>query len=134
MGLTITKPDIIGALVSSLCVVHCIATPFIFVAHTSVLDHHDIAPVWWTGMDFLFLMVSFFAVIRSVKNTSKSYMRFALWASWFLLLLLIMNEKLHWAHISETFIYLNGFALAALHIYNLRYCQCKNDKCCTKNG
>jgi len=29
--------------------------------------------------------------------------------------------------------YISAFSLSALHIYNLKYCQCKDENCCTND-
>ena len=42
----------------------------------------------------------------------------------------IINEKLAWTLLPETFIYITAISLAVLHIYNLKYCQCDTDGCC----
>ncbi|WP_249028261.1 hypothetical protein [Nonlabens xylanidelens] len=57
-----------------------------------------------------------------------------LWANWCVLLLLIGNEKIEAFSIPETITYITATVLAVLHIYNLKYCQCQDDKCCIKNG
>jgi len=35
-----TKSDFIGSAASSLCLVHCVVTPFLFVAHTGHFHEH----------------------------------------------------------------------------------------------
>ena len=57
-------------------------------------------------------------------------MKTALWFNWTVLFLLIINEKLAWTSLPETFIYVTAISLAVLHIYNLKYCQCDTDGCC----
>jgi len=32
--------------------------------------------------------------------------------------------------ISESFSYISAFSLAYAHVYNLKYCQCKDGECC----
>jgi len=74
------------------------------------------------------------AIYRSTQTTSKNFMKYALWISWETLFFLIINEKMQWVSLSDMFTYFVAFTLTGLHIYNLNYCQCKTDKCCTKNG
>ncbi len=133
MRLILEKSDIFGALASTLCVLHCFATPFIFIAHTSYVTSGESSPVWWRSLDYIFLMVSFFAVARSAKNTSKSFIKPALWINWTTLFLLIINEKIKFISLPETIIYITAITLAMLHIYNLKSCQCKANTCCTHN-
>lgn len=125
MKLTLQKPDTFGAISSTLCIIHCIATPFLFVVHSCCVN----TPTWWKSLDYLFLTISFIAIYQSVKTTSKKYMKYALWICWVALFFVIINEKMQWISISEIFTYIIAFTLAALHIYNLKYCQCKTGCC-----
>lgn len=134
MKLILQKSDILGALASSLCIIHCLATPFIFIAQTSIISGSETSPFWWRNLDYLFLMISFFAVARSTQKTSKKIMKSLLWTSWTILSLLILNEKAALTEIPEIAVYTTAATLAILHIYNLKFCQCKTDNCCTQNG
>ena len=134
MKLTLNKPDVFGALASTLCIVHCLITPVVFIA-SACSEHHEYSsiPKWWISLDFLFLLVSFVAIYRSTQTTSKKIMKPALWVSWFLFSFLIVNEKITLLNLPEYFTYIIATALAVLHLYNLKYCQCKDDNCCIKN-
>ncbi len=132
--LIIQKPDTLGALASTLCVIHCLATPLIFITHTCSIGGYETSPSWWRNLDYIFLIISFLAVMRSVKNTSKSFMKSALWLSWGALFILLINEKILFVSLPEIMTYIAAFSLAALHIYNMKYCQCKTNKCCTYHG
>ncbi len=127
------KPDTYGAIASSLCVIHCLATPFIFITQTSVL-HGDKSRIWWSNLDYLFLIVSFLAVARSAKTTSKFYIKPALWINWTILFLLVINEKIEFIALPEIITYIVALSLSVLHIYNLKYCECNNNKCCNHLG
>lgn len=134
MKLTIKRPDIIGALASTFCIIHCLITPLVFFATTNSINHEYYnIPKWWRNLDFLFLLISFVAIHRSTQTTSKKIMKPALWINWFFLLLLIINEKMTLLIIPEHFTYIIATLLAGLHLYNLKYCQCKDDNCCIKN-
>tara|TARA_B110000003_G_scaffold109854_1_gene112459 strand:+ start:17341 stop:17736 length:396 start_codon:yes stop_codon:yes gene_type:complete len=130
MKLSIRKPDTIGAIASILCLVHCIITPMLFAVQGYIAANHKFVSTWWKNLDFLFIAVSAYAINRSVKNSSKKTMRVALWICWFILFFLIINEKLEWLSLDEVIIYVSSSTLAILHIYNLKYCQCKTDDCC----
>tara|TARA_B110000444_G_C18703994_1_gene530388 strand:- start:210 stop:623 length:414 start_codon:yes stop_codon:yes gene_type:complete len=133
INITFQKPDTVGAIASSLCVVHCLMTPLLFAAQslTAVHDHH-FAPVWWQNLDFLFIIISFIAIYQSTKKSNNISIRYALWINWFTLFFLILNEKTEWFSLAEIITYIVAFTLASLHIYNLNYCQCKSDDCCNK--
>ena len=117
------QSDTIGALASTFCLVHCIATPFIFIAQSTALNCCEGAPVWWRFMDYFFLVISFIAVYKSTQNTFKSWVKPALWGSWFFLFAIIMNEKMAWFALNEKLIYFPAIALISLHLYNKRYCS-----------
>lgn len=124
------KSDIIGASASLLCLVHCIATPFLFVWYTSTTIIERTSLWWWNMLDLVFLIISFFAVYWSVKTTSKHWMRVILWASWISLTIAILNEKLSIISLGELAVYIPTISLAFFHIYNRKYCRCNNENCC----
>ena len=129
--ITLQKPDTFGALASTLCLIHCLLTPLLFLSHQSINDHHHhAAPVWWKSLDFLFLGISFIAVYRSTQTSSKPMMKYFLWSSWILLAGLIFNEKMGVFEIPEYVMNISAITLAVLHIYNLKYCQCDDENCC----
>lgn len=131
MKITLQKPDNIGVLASTLCMVHCLVTPFLFVVHTCTASCCEATPAWWQWIDYLFLIVSFFAVHRSVQTTSNNFMKPLLWISWSGLFFVIINENLIGYKIHELIKYIVASSLVLLHLYNQRYCQCKTDSCCT---
>ena len=131
MKYTLNHPDTVGAINSSLGVVHCFATPFLFLtqAQTSLVELSSV-PLWWQLPNYVFIMVSFFAVKRTVKNSSNELVKSLLWVLWVLLSALILNEEFEIMHMPELLTYFAGISLASLHIYNLKYCQCEDENCC----
>ena len=131
MKYTLKHPDTVGAINSSLCVAHCFATPFLFLtqAQTSLVELSSV-PLWWQLLNYVFIIVSFFAIKRTVKNSSNELVKYLLWASWVLLSALILNEEFEIMHMPELLTYFAGISLASLHIYNLKYCQCEDENCC----
>ncbi|MFY7670628.1 MerC domain-containing protein [Tenacibaculum sp. MEBiC06402] len=126
--------DTLGALSSGLCLVHCVFTPFLFViqSHAACCNHEEI-PLWWKSIDVLFLIISFFAIQKSVQTTSKKWMKYALWITFTILFFIILNEHVHLVELPEESIYLPAISLVFLHIYNSKYCQCANNTCCATN-
>jgi len=122
--------DQIGILSSTLCLIHCLATPFVFVAKSCTATCCKETPLWWMFIDFLFLAISFIAVFWSSKNTTKNWIRVSLWVSWTLLLMVILNEHLTLFNLPKTAIYFPAFSLVILHFTNRYYCKCNNDDCC----
>ena len=51
MRIVLKNSDTFGALASTLCLIHCILTPLLYVL-----------PLWWKGLNLVFLLISFFAV------------------------------------------------------------------------
>jgi len=59
-------------------------------------------------------------------------MKWLLWISWTIFFMSIINERLSLFFAPETFMNFAAINLVILHLYNLNYCQCKNDKCCSQ--
>ncbi len=126
-------PNIIGSVASVVCLIHCIATPFLFMAsvHVSHEHHGHHHPWWWGTLDLLFLIISAIAVSWSVKNSSKTWIKYALWLSWASMTFILINEKIHLLHLIEELIYLPSVALIMFHLINRRYCRCDKEDCCS---
>jgi len=135
MNLAHTKSDYIGSIASGLCAIHCAVTPLLFVAQScSSAGCCEASPAWWSAIDYLFIGITLLAVYFSAGNTSKNWMKYALWGSWALLTFLIINEKAGAWPLAEGWKYFSAFALISLHVYNKRYCQCATDCCETAQG
>lgn len=126
------KIDYIGVSASFLCLLHCLANPLVFIAKASSVHYDDITPQWWTSLDFVFLSISLYAVSQISKTQNNSWVLSILWGSWIALLLIIFNEKVAFIELPEVLIYFPSVSLMLLHLYNLKYCACKKDECCTK--
>ncbi len=118
------KSDLLGALASGLCLIHCVATPFLFAAHAGLHAHHAESPMWWGLIDSVMLIVSLVAVLWAFRNSSIAWVKIALSVSWLFLAAIILNEKLEAVHLAEAWIYVPALSLIILHLYNRRYCQC----------
>ncbi|WP_299252837.1 MerC domain-containing protein [uncultured Aquimarina sp.] len=118
------KPDSIGAIASTLCLIHCIATPLIFIVQSSSMTCCNGVPAWWGSIDYLFLIISFFAIYHSTQTTSKNWIKTSLWLSFLSLTTIIVNEKNAWFYLDEKLIYVPTIALIVLHLYNKKYGQC----------
>jgi hypothetical protein len=57
MKLTLNNSDGIGALASTLCLIHCLITPFIFVVQSCATSCCASAPAWWLFFDYFFLII-----------------------------------------------------------------------------
>ena len=130
----IYKPDSIGSMASMLCLIHCIATPFIFITQACTMSCCAGAPIWWQSIDYIFILISFFAIFRSTQTSSNKMIKIALWTTWFLFFISIINKTIGLFYVNPNFTYATGIILASLHLYNLKYCQCENDTCCTQHN
>ena len=125
-----SSTDYIGALSSSMCMVHCMITPVIFAVQAGSLSCSEISPLWWKTMDVLFLIVSLFAIIYTAKKTSLKYMPILLYSNWALLAIFVLNSLFHIIHMPHSLIYIPALALVVLHLYNRKYCVCEKESCC----
>jgi hypothetical protein len=125
------KSDTLGATASTLCLIHCLVTPVLFIVQTCTATccNSSAVPDWWIFLDYLFLGVSFIAIFWSSKTTSKEWMKYAMWIAWFALLAVILNERLELFTINEYLGYLPALLLVFLHLYNRKYCTCSAEGC-----
>ncbi|WP_024480992.1 MerC domain-containing protein [Cellulophaga baltica] len=124
------KSDILGTLASTLCLLHCVATPFLFLAQAGSAAFTHSPPTWWKFMDYFFLALSFIAIQWTAKTTTIKWLVPMFWLSWLALAAILLNEKLELIALPEAVIYIPAIALAMLHLYNRKYCKCNADKCC----
>lgn len=120
--IAIEKPDSIGVFASGLCLIHCLATPFLFVAKACSITCCGSAPIWWVLFDYLFLVIAFFAIYFIAKKDAMAWIKLALWASWFLLLAVLINGQLQLVLIPKYLTHLPAISLICLHLYNIRSC------------
>jgi len=127
--------DSFGIIASTLCTIHSIATPFIFITKACKATSCADAPSWWLMIDYLFLIISFLAIFFISKNLTIKWLKIAFWVSWSLLLFSILNHSLDiFPIISNNFIYIPSSAIIILHFYNLQFCKCQNETCCSKGN
>ena len=130
LNISIKKYDSLGALASGLCMIHCIVTPFLFIASACTASCCANTPLWWQWIDYAFLGISFFAVLNVSNSTMNSFIKYGLWISWIGLFLFLLNAKFLWFSIPTNLKYVPALSLVSLHLYNLRFGKCKNDECC----
>jgi len=122
--------DILGASASMLCMVHCILTPFLFAAQATVSSTcSDISPMWWKTVDVLFLVITFFAIFFTSKNTLLKWIPTTLYMLWGIYALLVLNKFFHLISIPHSIIYVPAISLSILHLYNKNYCSCHSSAC-----
>ncbi|NQX92568.1 MAG: MerC domain-containing protein [Flavobacteriales bacterium] len=126
------KADNIGVMAGTLCLIHCMITPFIFLAKACSASCCADAPVWWQALDYLFIIVSFGAIFFATKHTSKEWMKKALWCSWSVLFVVLLFQSFSGGVLPEMFVHVPALAIVGLHFYNRRYCGCGEAMCSTE--
>nr|WP_281349561.1 MerC domain-containing protein [Fulvivirga aurantia] len=117
------KSDELGILSSTLCMIHCMITPFLFVVFPASTGQHG-GYEWWSFLDLLFLSVSFLAVFRTVRQSAFRWIKVSMIAALSLLTFFILNERLEGIEFPFDMVYFPAFALAILHLVHLRKCRC----------
>ena len=123
------KSDELGVLSSTLCMLHCLATPFLLMAVPSSSIINSGSPGWWSWLDIVFLAISFFAIFKTVQQSTLRWLQTSLIVSGIILSFLILNERFEVVEIPFDMVYLPAFALVVLHLINRRRCRCQA-KCC----
>ena len=131
MKLIIKYSDYIGASASGLCFIHCLATPILFLSQASLVSIGNEMLFLWQSLNFFLLTISSIAVYYSIKNSSSLSVNTLLFLTWFILLCLIITEVFEIFSVPEFYSYITAISLSGLHIYNLKYCRCDNEECCT---
>ena len=132
MKITLKNSDNLGILSSSLCLIHCFITPFIYMSFTSLFNQNDFLYSSWKGINIIFIVFSLIAVNRSTKKTTSKIIKPIFWFSWCFLFFVLFNEEVKFIELPELVSYLSALNLAGVHVYNLKFCGCKDENCCTK--
>ena len=133
LNISLQKSDALGVISSALCMAHCIATPFLFLVTVTSCSQSccSSAPIWYQWLDYVFILISFFAVFHSTKSSNVKWIKFALWLSWLGLLLAILNANVfQWVYLSNNIKFIPSFCLIGFHLYNLKFCKCSDKDCC----
>ncbi len=122
--------DAIGMIAGTLCTIHCLATPLLFIAKACSTTCCADAPTWWIMIDYLFLFISFMAIYFISKYLTVKWLNISFWTAWTLLLFSILDHSFGFFFLPKNFIYIPSFLIVALHFYNVKFCKCKGEKCC----
>jgi hypothetical protein len=124
-----SKSDYFGILASGLCLIHCFATPFVFIVRSCSSACCADAPVWWKIIDYIFVIVSLVAVRQALKSSAKKLVKVGFIISWLSLFILILNESLILFSMFENAVFIPAFFLIFLHFYNIKTCKCEKSCC-----
>jgi hypothetical protein len=119
------KYDYIGASASFLCLIHCLATPFVFLAKACSVTCCSAAPGWWHIVDYIFVLISLFSIYQISRTKKKNWVMYALWLIWITLLIILINETLTFVLLPKEIIFVPAILLIVFHLYHLKYCTCK---------
>ncbi|WP_366519993.1 MerC domain-containing protein [uncultured Aquimarina sp.] len=122
--------DRLGILASSLYLIHCVVTTFLFLVYTGLIVSEETHSFWWKSLDYIFFGLSFIAVHKTTQTNSNHKLKYLFWICWSLLFAIIINEKLDILTVIGGLIYVVAIFLASLHFYNQKYCICNNEKYC----
>ena len=100
--------DWLGMASASLCMIHCLLTPFL------VLGASQIA--WWHDITGLFLVLSAVAVWLSTRQGTHTGIKTLIWVSFALLALCVIGEA-YWEPFHEIS-YLASLGLVIGHLWN----------------
>ncbi len=111
-----SKPDLIGVIAASLCIVHCFFTPLLLVIFSAL--------GWFHTISYIFLFISFVSAFEATKHSKNLKILAIIWGSFVLFATAILFEDdFEFLH---TLSYVASFGLIIGHILNIRYCkQCK---------
>jgi len=127
---TLKNSDYIGFLSSTLCFFHCLFTPFIYVTFAGLFNQNEYLSFSWKGINLVFIIFSLIAVNNSTKKTTNKIIKPIFWLSWSFLFFVLFNEEVKFIELPEVVSYLSALNLAGIHVYNLKFCGCKDENCC----
>ncbi|WP_291720331.1 MerC domain-containing protein [Bernardetia sp.] len=106
-------------LASLACALHCALTPFLLVSSTWLALGNE-QPIWyWSVIDIIFLVLSFFAIRHATFHSQKQWAKYAFWMVWGILMISIVQEKFELELWGELPMYFSTVFLVVLHSYNL---------------
>ena len=109
----INKADLIGILSSSICLVHCVATPLLIAFGAGFITN----PIF----KYLFLIISFVSIFKATENITSKKISLLLWISfWGFLFSTLFQEEYEWLHYSG---YLFAILIIIGHILNIKHCR-----------
>jgi len=109
----INKADLIGILSSSICLVHCVATPLLIAFGAGFITN--------PFFKYLFLIISFVSIFKATENVTSKKISLLLWISfWGFLFSTLFQEEYEWLHYSG---YLFAILIIIGHILNIKHCR-----------
>ena len=105
--------NLIGIVSSSICLVHCVATPLLIAFGAEYI----INPIF----KYVFLILSFASIFKATENVTNTKNAILLWVSfWGFLFSTLFQEEYEWLHYSG---YLFAILIIIGHILNIKHCR-----------
>lgn len=109
----INKADFIGIISSTLCLMHCIATPLLIAFGAGFITN--------PFFKYLFLIISFLSIFKATENITSKKISLLLWISfWGFLFSTLFQEEYEWLHYSG---YLFAILIIIGHVLNIKQCR-----------
>ncbi len=118
--------DYLGLISSALCLIHCLALPFIVVFFGEAL--HSIEHLEF--LDWIFAIISLYAAYDSIKRTNSNYLKLSFVLGW---ILFIIGIVMHEDPIFSYTLHLGSIVLISSHLVNYKLykknsCEIKYEK------
>lgn len=111
-------------LAATVCMIHCLVTPFFFVAKPLLVPiegSHMVHPSgWWEALDYVFLTIGLLAVVFATRASSPRWLVFGLWISWFCLAVGIHLED---QVVGKFLLYGGSLILILHHAFHYKFCK-----------
>jgi hypothetical protein len=120
---SIKNPDLIGILASSLCLIHCLITPFLFLSNFLIMirtsgGEHE-ALLLWKVLEFAFLILSFWAIHRVTHQKKSPWISFAMYTAWMILVISVLLELADVHFFEDQPKYMAAAVLIIVHLYHI---------------
>jgi hypothetical protein len=116
-GKTYRLADVTGIINSSICILHCIATPILISLGAYFLE----SPIF----AYVFIAIAFVTIVRAVKRTTSNKIKKALWVGFAGLSASLLLEET-WAGFEYSG-YIFSALLIVTHIVNIKHCKKCNE-------
>lgn len=113
--------DYMGITSSSLCLIHCIATPLLLSIGANLFTY--------PAVEYAFLLLSFIAIYKTTAPAKKSKISLLLWLSFAVFLVsTVLKEQYGYLHYTA---YAASFSIICGHILHMRQCKKYSPNECT---
>ena len=82
MNLKSISSDHIGVFTTVTCMLHCLATPLLFITQAQASTISQEVPFFWQSLNYLFIIISLAAITRSIQNSTNLYVKIVFISAW----------------------------------------------------